>query len=259
MLFDLRFIKYSSVDDSQYIHHLSYNNLHDETFLTLTRDECGRLRMVKRALELLLTQRAVSQHLMFKALGKDNYAEYVQSFDFDMSHVESRNEYEDAMPKLLYEYAEYLKRGDKYTRIANLFQRSKKRDASGRTAFSRYEDKAFGCYEEAVMLITCAVDTNRLCDPSPDIQQANDILRWLDRYVNPQPGFEPDVSIAGVPRIRGSKSKYSQDTMQPVVGQRLRKYWRQREALVQASLHLLYTNEQIIAANELGLAHFGEL
>jgi hypothetical protein len=62
--------------------------------------------------------------------------------------------------------------------------------------------------------------------------------------VNPEPGFEPDVSIAGVPRLRGSRSKYTQMDADPVIGVRLRKYWRQREALSIAVLELLYVEPE---------------
>lgn len=258
MLFDLRNIKYSSTDDSQYIHQLSYNNLCDEAFRIITLDEYNRLRIVKRTLDNLIAMRTVSQTLMYAALGKESYADYIQSYDFDISHVESSDQFNSAMPSVLENYADYLKRGDKFTRIANLFRHSKKRDGSGRTAFGRYEDKAFACYEEAVMLITNAVDTNPLRNFSVNVQLSNEILGWLDRDVNPELGFEPDVSIAGVPRIRGSRSKYSLVTSPIISGQRLRKYWRQREALVQASLHLLYEHEQISLANQYGLEQFGE-
>jgi hypothetical protein len=163
------------------------------------------------------------------------------------------------MPSILYDYMQYVKDGDKYTRLANLFRRSTKCDANGTTAFQRMETKAESCYEEAVMLLTNAIDTNPLRNPMPDVQQSHEIQRWLDRDVNCELGFEPDACITSVPRIRGVKSKFAQVSAAPVIGQRLRQYWRQREALVRTALVLLYSTEQIDAATEQGLEITSEL
>jgi hypothetical protein len=93
----------------------------------------------------------------------------------------------------------------------------------------------------------------------PDVQLSHEIQRWLDRDVNCELGFEPDACITSVPRIRGVKSKFAQVSAAPVIGQRLRQYWRQREALVRTALVLLYSTEQIDAATEQGLEITSEL
>ena len=260
MLFDLRAIKYSSnIDDSQYIHQLTYNELRDAPFRELLEAESAQLRLIKAALVSVIAQRAVTKRKMLAALGKELFLEYVQSYDMDISHVENDWTTTESMPSVLCDYMQYIKDGDKYTRLANLFQRSTKRDAKGKTAFQRMETKAESYYEDAVMLLTNAIDTNPLRNPMPDIQLSNEILRWLDRDVSCELGFEPDACITGVPRIRGSKSKFAQTSAVPTVGQRLRQYWRQREALVQVALGLLYNAEQITDANDFGLQYSGEL
>ena len=260
MLFDLRAIKYSrSIDDSQYIHQLTYNALRDIPFRLINDTEYASLRLIKAALVSVIAQRAVPKQKMLAALGKERYLEYVQSYDWDISHVESHWTATESMPSVLYDYMQYVKDGDKYTRLANLFRRSIKRDANGKTAFQRMETKAESCYEEAVMLLTNAIDTNPLRNPMPDVQQSHEIQRWLDRDVSCELGFEPDACITGVPRIRGSKSKFAQMSVAPAVGQRLRQYWRQREALVQAALELLYSQEHIVDANDHGLERSGEM
>ena len=260
MLFDLRAIKYSSnIDDSQYIHQLTYNELRDAPFRELLEAEYAQLRLIKAALVSVIAQRAVTKRKMLAALGKELFLEYVQSYDMDISHVENDWTTTESMPSILCDYMQYVKDGDKYTRLANLFQRSTKRDAQGKTAFQRMETKAESYYEDAVMLLTNAIDTNPLRNPMPDIQLSNEILRWLDRDVSCELGFEPDACITSVPRIRGSKSKFAQISAVPTVGQRLRQYWRQREALVQVALGLLYNAEQITDANDFGLQYSGEL
>ena len=260
MLFDLRAIKCSSsIDDSQYIHQLTYNELRDIPFRLINDTEYASLRLIKAALVSVIAQRAVPKQKMLAALGKERYLEYVQSYDMDISHVENDWCTTDSMPSILHDYMQYVKDGDKYTRLANLFRRSTKRDGKDKTAFQRMETKAESCYEEAVMLLTNAIDTNPLRNFMPDIQQSHEIQRWLDRDVSCELGFEPDACITGVPRIRGTKSKFAQISTAPAVGQRLRQYWRQREALVQVALGLLYNAEQITDANDFGLQYSGEI
>ena len=260
MLFDLRAIKCSSsIDDSQYIHQLTYNELRDIPFRLINDTEYASLRLIKAALVSVIAQRAVTKRKMLAALGKELFLEYVQSYDMDISHVENDWSTTESMPSVLCDYMQYVKDGDKYTRLANLFRRSTKRDAKGKTAFQRMETKAESYYEDAVMLLTNAIDTNPLRNPMPDIQLSNEIQRWLDRDVSCELGFEPDACITSVPRIRGSKSKFAQTSAVPSVGQRLRQYWRQREALVQVALGLLYSAEKITDANDFGLQYSGEI
>lgn len=237
-LFELRRVKYEGVDDSQYIHSLTYVDLESEQFIDIDDADVVHLRRITAALKLVVAQRAVPDGKMRSALTAEQYDEYVKSFDWDMSHVEC-DEHDD-LPWQLVDYMDRVRQGDKYTRIANMFKRSKKRDAQGRTAFGRYEARAESCYEDAVMDLCNAVDTNPLRNPNPNPQVVGEILRWLDRDVSNEPGCGPDISAAGVPRIRGSKSKYTLIDADPVVGVRLRKHWRQREALSKAALELLY-------------------
>ena len=237
-LFQLRRVKYEGVDDSQYIHSLNYVDLDCEQFKTIDAEDVKRLHKFATALERLVQQRAVFDWQMHTLLLPHQYDEYIKSFDFDLSHVESDDTAD--MPWQLRVYMDKVRVGDKYTRTANLFKGSKKRDAQGRTAFGRYEDLAFGCYEEAVMdLITC-IDTDPQRNPNADAAVAGHVLRWLDRDVSAEAGCGPDISISGVPRVRGIKNKHTLVHSQPVVGQRLRKHWRQREAICKAALELLY-------------------
>ena len=53
-----------------------------------------------------------------------------------------------------------------------------------------------------------------------------------------------------MPRLRGSKSKYAQMDAKPVIGTRLRKHWRQREALSKAALELIYDELEDDCENE---------
>lgn len=238
MLFQLREIKDHGVDDSQYIHALTYVDLQNERFRSISLAQSDRLRALHRALTYVVRQKMVPEQIMKRTLTATQFATYLQSFDLDMSHVESEQDYD--IPWELEEYMRQIRDGDRYTRIANMFKRSKKRDAKGRTAFGRYDAKAFGCYEQAVMDLLNYIDTDPNTNPHADARTAGDILRCLDRDVSAAPGEGPDISASGVPRLRGSKSKYTLIAAEPVVGSRLRRHWRQRVALVSAALELIY-------------------
>jgi hypothetical protein len=172
------------------------------------------------------------------ALTAKQFDEYAASFEWDISHVE--REETDDMPWQLRDYCDRIRAGDRYTRIANLFQRSQKRDSSGKTARQRFLSRAESCYEEAVTDLCSCLELDPTRNPSPDHKLAGEIQRWLDRDVSTKDGEQPDTSSQGVPRLRGSKSKYAQMDAKPVIGTRLRKHWRQRESLSKAALELIY-------------------
>jgi hypothetical protein len=237
-LFALRRIKAEGADDSNYIHSLSYNELDSELFKNISPADTQRLQNLVLALERVADHRAVTQRDMQRVLTAEQYAEYEKSFDVELSHIEA--DYKDTMPGVLYDYAELVKLGDKYTRTANLHRRAVKRDAYGQTAGQRYHIKAERCYEKAVMLLCNVLESDARRNPLYDLALAAEVQLWLDRDVDTRDGYQPYISAEGVPRLRGRKSKHSQDSQRPVVGQRLRKHWRQRFALVDAALDLIY-------------------
>ncbi len=237
-LFALRSVAVSSIDDSQYIHALTYADLSVEAFRELSYEEHKQLLRLVKCLDYIKQEKAVPVNLMATALTSAQHEDYIASFDLEMSHVEADETNE--MPIFLRDYLETIKQGDKYTRIANMLRRTKKKDGKGQTAFGRNEAKAFGYYEDALMDLVNALDTDPQTSVGADERLANKIQAWLDRPVDTREGCAPDISLEGVPRVRGIKSVYAMTTAEPVVGDRLRKYWRQREALVESTLQLLY-------------------
>jgi hypothetical protein len=248
-LLELRKIKYEGVDDSQYIHTLTYIGLTSEQFREMTVAECLQLERCVVALKIVSVKRIVADAKMRALLTDEQYTDYINSFETDLSHIES--EEDGDMPLELYEYWEQVRAGDKYTRTANLFKRTTKRDSRGRTAFVRYSDIAFGFYEEAVMDLVNALETDPKRNPLPNARVASEIQKWLDRPVSTKDGEGPDISASGVPRIRGIQSKFSQMSSTPVVGERLRKHWRQREALANCALELMYDYEELEKQSEI--------
>lgn len=247
MLFQLRDLKNNAgVDDSNYIHALHYVDLELDNIADITSDELARLKYIRTGLSYLLRKRAVPPSTMRKALDDEQHAEYLRSFDMDISHAESADYSDGDMPVQLIDYMDMVRKGDKYTRIANLFKYKQRiRHANGKTAYSKYETLAERCYEQAVMDLCNMLETDATKNPKADYTLASAITRWLDRDVDTRDGFAPDITQAGVPRVKGSRSKFSLDYAKPVVGTKLRKYWRQRNALVDAALPLIYAEKQL--------------
>ena len=247
MLFQLQQLKHNAgVDDSDYIHALHYVELELDNIADITTDELARLKYVRTGLAYLLRKRSVPPSTMRKALDDEQHAEYVRSYDMDISHVEGADDSDGDMPVQLIDYMDMVRKGDNYTRIANLFKNKQRiRHANGKTAYSKYETLAEGCYEQAVMDLCNMLETDATKNPKADYTLASAITRWLDRDVDTRDGFAPDITQAGVPRVKGSRSKFSLDYAKPVVGTKLRKYWRQRNALVDAALPLIYAEKQL--------------
>lgn len=247
VLFQLRELKHNAgVDDSDYIHVLHYVDLELGNIADITSDELARLKCVRAGLGYLLRKRAVPPATMRRALDAEQHAEYVHSFDMDISHVESEDDGNGEMPLQLYDYMEMVRKGDKYTRIANLFKKKRRVvNGAGKSAYSKYDTLAEGCYEEAVMDLCNMLETDPKKTPYVDIKLVGEITRWLDRPVDTRLGYEPEISQAQVPRVKGSRSKFSLDFAKPVVGEKLRKYWRQRNALVEAALPLIYAEKEL--------------
>lgn len=247
VLFQLRELKHNAgIDDSDYTHALHYVDLELDNIADIASDELARLKYVRTGLSYLLRKRSVPPSIMRNALGAEQHAEYVRSFDVDISHVESEDNGNGDMPIQLHDYMEFVRKGDKYTRIANLFKKKRRlKDSSGKTAFSKYDTLAEGCYEQAVMDLCNLLETDPKMTPYVDIRLVGEITRWLDRPVDTRVGYEPEISQLQVPRVKGSRSKFSLDFAKPVVGEKLRKYWRQRNALVDAALQLIYAEKRI--------------
>jgi hypothetical protein len=244
VLFQLRKVKYEGVDDSEYIHALTYVELSLDGVRDIVQTEVAQLKRLHRALTYIVKQKAVPITTLRAALSDEQYAEYIANLNWHMSHAESEQN-NGEVPQFLADYADQIRKGDRYTRIANMFKHTTKRDARGKTAFGRYEALAFGEYEEAILDLVNALETDPERTPYVDHALISQIIPWLDREVDTTHGNAPDISNVGVPRLRGSKSKYALISAQPVVGERLYKHWRQREAVAKAALPLLYNKLEI--------------
>jgi hypothetical protein len=194
-----------------------------------------------RCLERIEQQKSVPKLLLKQALNQKQFVDYIESYDFQITHAE--DELTEGMPDELIDFARMVKEGDKYNALADRFSKSKNKniDHLGKTTSERLRNKAESCYESASMFL------NDLLEPIPgllfDPTRAHKVLMWLDRDVGTEYENRSGADCVSTARIRGSKSKYSQKRNVPIWGVRVGKYWRQREAVVKATMLLLYGEE----------------
>jgi hypothetical protein len=243
VLLQLRAVLHSGADNSDYQSVLRDDQLALQAFVNIDHAAVTQLVAISRALPHIVAQRAVPADVMQRALTQVQHEHYINSYTTDISHVESQHYTADSMPWQLVDYMHEIKQGDKYQRMANMHRRSVKRDAKGQTAAQRYRTLAEGCYESALLDLIAVLDTDPKTNPHVDAAAANRVQQWLDRTVDTTHGNTPDPYIDSVPRVRGSGGQYVRINREPVVGQRLRKYWRQRESLAAAALPLIYGDE----------------
>jgi hypothetical protein len=194
-----------------------------------------------RCLERIEHQKLIPKLLLKQALNQKQFSDYIESYNSQISHAE--DELTERMPNALIYFARLVKEGDKYNALADRFSNSKnkKRDNLGQTTSERLRNKAEGRYEQA------SLHLNDLLEPIPgmpfDPIRANKVLLWLDRDVGTEYENRSGADCVSTARIRGSKSKYAQKRNVPIWGVRVGKYWRQREAVVKATMLLLYGEE----------------
>ena len=247
----LRAIKQSDVDDISVVHTLANIELDDEQFVDIEELALIRLKRIVKALRIVQLQHAVSPKSMQSALTSEQLAAYIESFNFSLSPAEDE---QNAMPSVLRDYAEKIKLGDTNTGLAAMQRgrNAQKRDANGYTSAGRYSHKAESMYESGIALLDTVLDSDVSRNPNYNAATACDVARWLDRDVSCAPGEQPALDIREVPRIRGSSSKYCLIALERMWGARLKRYWRQREALVCAALLLLYGVGLGIASPSIG-------
>ena len=213
----------------------------DKAFIIIDSAQNKCLAYLVRCLERIEQQKSVPKVLLKQALNQKQFSDYIESYDFQITHAE--DELTEGMPDELIYFARLVKEGDKYNALADRFSNSKnkKRDNLGQTTSERLRNKAEGRYEQA------SLHLNDLLEPIPgllfDPTRAHKVLMWLDRDVGTEYENRSGADCVGTARIRGSKSKYAQKRNVPIWGVRVGKYWRQREAVVKATLLLLYGEE----------------
>jgi hypothetical protein len=210
---------------------VSFCGTQDSAFAVLDAYAVRRLAQCVRVLTKITRGHLASHKQMQRGLTEEEYEQYRASFNSTVTHYE--DEWLNGRPQALDEYTKIIKSGDLYNAMAERLSAAKKKkyDTNGQSASLRMRRKAEAAYERALEYLRSLTD---------GAHDAAEIERWLDRNVSWVAGEEPSVDAEGVPRVRGSKSKYAQDADRPQWSARDGRLWRQREALTSAVLPLVY-------------------
>jgi hypothetical protein len=198
----------------------------------------------------MLQEKNATDVQMRVALGKTKYSDYKNSFNCYITHLEEESKHR---PSEIDKYIRLIKLGDFFNgaadRVATRAAVSKhgtRYDSQGRTSSLRLRIKAESYYEEALMYLQGECE---------DLNKNGTLQRWFDRELE----FDPNkttlsIDVVGIPRLRGSQSKYCLDTTQNIWGARKSKFYRQREAITEAVHAMLFADKEpdkfeVLAAN----------
>lgn len=219
---------------------IDYMDLAEREFVELTAEQQQQLPKAVEVLRLMLQDTAASAALMRGALDDAQYAEYENSFDSAVTHIEDMWE---SRPDELDEYLRLIRLGDLLTgaserisRRARTSARGVKYTGKGHTTATSVWHKAEKYYESALMYLQGECENNIT---------AAQLQPWFDRELD----FDPNTGTlsadaVGVPRLCGSRSHHCLDKTRNLWGARKGKFYRQREAVTQAVYAMLFADEE---------------
>lgn len=224
-------------DEPDAIPAITWMNLQEREFVELDVQQHLRLSKSIPVLRLLLTNKNATAEQMRAALTPDQYAQYVASFEFEVSHAES--EWENR-PAEIDHYLQLVKLGDFFTGAADRAakraktSRSLKRyDSSGRPTSAKLRDKAESHYEDALLYLR---------------EDCVDIIVKLQSWFDRELDFDTETSkfyedAASVPRLRGSRSKHCLDKSRNLWGSAKQRFYRQREIISESVYEKLFAED----------------
>ena len=216
--------------------------LHEHKFREIHETlELSKLSKLNDMLEKMLRNKNVSNKQMQSTLTADEYENYIASLDL-ISHP-SEIKYGNGMPSELRDYNLYVKRAD--------FQNNKFEKMDGQKTYAKKNytnesitaasNKAESLYEDALERLG---EIWGVASPAEKFELQN----WLDREIDLDERINSKLTIysEGVPRVRGSKSKYALDSGLPKLSKRLKRKECQLQALRSAACEIAFEVEEIV-------------
>ena len=176
-----------------------------------------RLKRLKELLARLKRGNDITRRDLQSVLTDEQWSDYEQANQYlSVDYLESINR-----PIELDVYLEKIRQADFYhNRAAATRTTDRSRiDHRNRSGRLRLYHQAEACYEEAVMYLCGVLDGNNQA-------LAQELRLWLDRDVDTSTGNQPGADPQSVPRIKGSKSKYSDSNKGATKFELKRKYKR---------------------------------
>ena len=223
--------------DAQEVH--EYNVPEFLLRVGLSSGDVERLNAVNEAFRIALRGKTIPQSLLKRALTEAEFRE----FEVSLTRVTEPSEfmYGDGKPEQLHEYNKKLNKADfAWIRFERAPTYKRGNHLLGKNNLDVLESKAISLYEDALEhleeLYTDSQSRNAGC-----VEMAT-LLMWMDRPLDFDAGTyrEVDTSIHAMPRVRGSKSVYAEDSGLPKLSKRLKRQHCALNALLTAGCEIAF-------------------
>lgn len=165
----------------------------------LSNKDKTRHKRLLRLLTAIESGESVANRELRTALTDDEWDDFIARKE----HIAETRQ--DKMPDLIRDYMDILKKADFYymrSLTTKTTERSRK-DINGKVGRSRLGDKAESLYEDAYGKLEEMFDGTY-------VAQEQELRSWFDRDITFEHGSLIGCDTANIPRIKGSKSKHSQ-------------------------------------------------
>lgn len=202
-------------------------------------DDLVRLDAVNEAFLVALSGRTIPISLLKRALT----VEQLRQFAKDVTEVVEVSEIQfgDGVPVEFRSYNKKLNKADfMWARFEATPTHSFRKGKTKRNKTGKLEDRAESLYEDAL---------EELCEIFGCAHRGDwgfgkyaELLTWLDRefYFDAAPGHQLDISAHSMPRVRGSKSAYAEDSGLPKLSKRLKRQYCALNALLVAGCDIAF-------------------
>ena len=199
------------------------------------QDEYARLKLANELFVCAINGKTITNAKLQVALTLEQYQKYVESLTTVVENSEIM--YGDGMPAELRDYNIKLRKADfvngQYERMSGQVSVGKANYKYGVVA--KKLDKAESLYEDALLrleeIYSCATHNQRF-----------DLDKWMDREIDFDKGHDSKLGVdnIGIPRVKGSKSLYAEDSGLPKLSSRLKKKEMQLHALLTSAFEITY-------------------
>jgi len=199
------------------------------------QDEYARLKIANELFLCAISGKTISNAKLKSALTPLQYQNYLNSLHVVVENSEIL--YGDGMPDELRDYNIKLRKADfvngQYERMSGQVSIGKAHYKHGIVA--KKLDKAESLYEDALLRLD---EIYSVASP----EQKFELDKWMDREIDFDKGHDSKLSIdnIGIPRVKGSKSMYAEDSGLPKLSSRLKKREMQLKALLVCAFELTY-------------------
>ncbi len=205
----------------------------------LTAQQVQQLQAINSAVRTALQHKSITLPQLRRALTPQQLQEFAASLA-DV-HEPSEIMYGGGMPEPLRDYNKALKAADfAWSRFEALPTTPRHHARRVKNASANMEDRAISLYEHAIDCLTDIFTSAQRGDYGAGMYA--DLQAWMDRAVE----FDAlnasvvDTNPYAMPRVRGSKSRYAQDSGLPKLSKRIKREYCALNALLVAGCELAF-------------------